>query len=896
MLQVTSVTLTSPGAGYTSLPLVSFVGGGGYGAAAVANFVLGSAFDLAPLKAVFAHSGSKLGLFEASQEKILVPQAAYNSAYGTSIPEAQSVYVQLHDFSLSFFNGPLTGLNLTAGGTGYTSAPAVSIAGGGGIGATGTAAITGSNVNSLTLTAGGSKYTAVPSVVFSAPNDPAGTTATATATLSNTRTVARVNITNGGTGYSASTTVRFNGGGGSGGATATATIVLGVITAITVTIGGSYTGTPTISFQNTGGGSNAAATAIMGRAVASVLLTNGGSGYNANPTVTFVPAAGDITGSGATATAAFVPGVVTSLTLTNPGDGYLSAPTVSITGGGGSGAAATAVGVSLKLEPKAMHDEMGAAYDIEYGRMGGLIGLELPVTTNINQALVLYPYVSPPTDLLKNSLTPLGTTNDGTQIWKITHNGVDTHPIHFHLVNVQLVNRVAWDGAMLPPHPSEVGWKETVRVNPLEHCIVAMRPVAPSLPFELPNSIRKIDVTQPEGVALRGGPGGFIDPLGTAAPVINHMVNFGWEYVWHCHILSHEEMDMMHALSFAMPPAAPSNLLGTYFNSNPRRVALSWIDNAVNETSFTVQRANSSTGPWVNLTTTVPVSPGKGQTVTYDDTTVARNRTYFYRVLATNTVGDTTAYTLPAVGYPTMVINSDPTNPGIMIVTSATGTPGSPFIFANAFTLGAAGWAGLAGNVAFIAAAAMGPVGGLGMAAPAPAAGGAGLASVEPALPAYVYDNSPVNEAIYDANFLFNPNGFESGDEPVDIFVGLDQDSLPIFGVQYEKEDAEQELRAWVLQGEEKVFVGDAQLTSAAHQIEVAWVSDAKGKFSLFVDEKLVGTVTGDTSGHKVNLVMLGAVTGLSANSSGSLFFDVFTSTRINGTANNKIFLPWMTK
>ena len=27
---------------------------------------------------------------------------------------------------------------------------------------------------------------------------------------------------------------------------------------------------------------------------------------------------------------------------------------------------------------------------------------------------------------------------DGTQIWKITHNGVDTHAIHFHLFNVQI--------------------------------------------------------------------------------------------------------------------------------------------------------------------------------------------------------------------------------------------------------------------------------------------------------------------------------------------------------------------------------------------------------------------------------------------------------------------------
>ena len=430
--------------------------------------------------AAFAHSGLKLGLFEASQEPILVPQAAYNSAYGNTLLESQSVYVQLHDFNLSFFNGPLTGLNLTAGGTGYTVAPTVSITGGGAtLDATATAAISGAYINAVALTlnpqgGSGSGYTSVPTVTIAPPVETTGTQATATATI--TRIVQSVTITNAGRSYTSPPTVRFNGGGG-GGAVAVATITAGgAIATITVINGGSYTGTPTISFQG-GGGNSARATAVMTGVVNSVLVTNGGSGYGENPAVTFTGGGG----TGAAGTATFVPGVVTSLTLTDPGAGYLSAPTVAFNTGGkpGSGAAATAVGVSIKLEPKAMHDEMGAAYDIEYGRMGGLIGLELPVTTNINQALVLYPYISPPIDLLKNSITPLGTTNDGTQIWKITHNGVDTHPIHFHLVNVQLVNRVAWDGAMLPPHPSEVGWKETVRVNPLEHCIVAMRPVAP---------------------------------------------------------------------------------------------------------------------------------------------------------------------------------------------------------------------------------------------------------------------------------------------------------------------------------------------------------------------------------------------------------------------------------
>jgi FtsP/CotA-like multicopper oxidase with cupredoxin domain len=28
------------------------------------------------------------------------------------------------------------------------------------------------------------------------------------------------------------------------------------------------------------------------------------------------------------------------------------------------------------------------------------------------------------------------------------------------------------------------------------------------------------------------------------------MINFGWEYVWHCHILGHEENDMMRPIVF----------------------------------------------------------------------------------------------------------------------------------------------------------------------------------------------------------------------------------------------------------------------------------------------------------------------------------------------------------
>ena len=50
-----------------------------------------------------------------------------------------------------------------------------------------------------------------------------------------------------------------------------------------------------------------------------------------------------------------------------------------------------------------------------------------------------------------------------------------------------------------------------------------------------------------------------IDPsrASPVTPSTNQVVNFGWEYVWHCHILSHEEMDMMRPISFQVARTLP---------------------------------------------------------------------------------------------------------------------------------------------------------------------------------------------------------------------------------------------------------------------------------------------------------------------------------------------------
>ena len=124
-------------------------------------------------------------------------------------------------------------LLVSAGGSGYTSAPSVTITGGGGSGASATASITG-------------PITGIP-------------------------------ITNSGSGYT-SATVSFS----SGSASATPVISGGQIIVINITDGGNYASPPTVTI--TGNGSGATAQATM--SVQAITVTNPGSGYTSDPTVT----------------------------------------------------------------------------------------------------------------------------------------------------------------------------------------------------------------------------------------------------------------------------------------------------------------------------------------------------------------------------------------------------------------------------------------------------------------------------------------------------------------------------------------------------------------------------------------------------------------------------------
>ena len=100
---------------------------------------------------------------------------------------------------------------------------------------------------------------------------------------------------------------------------------------------------------------------------------------------------------------------------------------------------------------------------------------------------------------------------DSTEIWSFINLTDDSHPIHLHMVRFQLLDRrpfdlgvyqltkkVVYTGPPTEVPPGELGWRDTVRVDPL-----------------------------------------------TVTRIIVKFEGFAGRYVWHCHMLEHEDNEMM---------------------------------------------------------------------------------------------------------------------------------------------------------------------------------------------------------------------------------------------------------------------------------------------------------------------------------------------------------------
>jgi FtsP/CotA-like multicopper oxidase with cupredoxin domain len=173
-----------------------------------------------------------------------------------------------------------------------------------------------------------------------------------------------------------------------------------------------------------------------------------------------------------------------------------------------------------------------------------------------------------------------------TEVWEIVNLTRDAHPIHLHLVQFQLINRHAFNvtayrkkydslfpggtyngvtyppGVFIPafgppldyfstpklggnpdvtpylqgritlPNPEEIGWKDTLKMFPGEVTRIAVRwaPQDILVGSETPGTWQYgFDPTVANGA---------LDSTGAAAPQPPG-------YVWHCHIVDHEDNEMM---------------------------------------------------------------------------------------------------------------------------------------------------------------------------------------------------------------------------------------------------------------------------------------------------------------------------------------------------------------
>ena len=376
---IASVVVNDPGFGYTQPPILVAAKGNGYNSVAA---------ELTPVMTNGKVTGVTItkpgsGYLSTENPLITIKDVPILAASPTPV------------YSYSIYNYTVSSTT----GHNFQSAPSVSVVSTDrGTGATAEAVMNGF-INTITLTNAGTNYTKVPDVVIPGPQNPTGTIAAATATMTtynplysvvlnnlfytsptywyetiptvvitgtgnvgsgatgvcSMRTAGRVErivISNPGLGYDPVNppTVTISGGGGTG-ATAYATVnaTTGVVSITLGDKGSGYTSDPTVTISAPpAGGTTALATSVRSYQVNNLILSNGGSGYSTSIVggvgVPAVSITLNGTAIGAGDATVYVNMMVAAIAVTTAGAGYTSAPTISINSKdqNGSGATATA--------------------------------------------------------------------------------------------------------------------------------------------------------------------------------------------------------------------------------------------------------------------------------------------------------------------------------------------------------------------------------------------------------------------------------------------------------------------------------------------------------------------------------------------------------------------------
>lgn len=144
---------------------------------------------------------------------------------------------------------------------------------------------------------------------------------------------------------------------------------------------------------------------------------------------------------------------------------------------------------------------------------------------------------------------------DTTEEWEIWNMTGDAHPVHLHLVHFEILGRaeISWDSnadadGFIPAGATPAGDGTYVVPQPtVQHNSVAGDPATYGQGFRIVNPTTGAGVPQPAGY-VENAPKDMVTALPGQVTRIKATFDKPGRYVWHCHILSHEDHEMMRVL------------------------------------------------------------------------------------------------------------------------------------------------------------------------------------------------------------------------------------------------------------------------------------------------------------------------------------------------------------
>lgn len=131
-----------------------------------------------------------------------------------------------------------------------------------------------------------------------------------------------------------------------------------------------------------------------------------------------------------------------------------------------------------------------------------------------------------------------------TEVWEIANTTADTHPIHLHLVQFRLLSRQAFNAVSYEKRALSSGYLPSVRKYLTAGATLMGRtPRAQEAAWKDTVLMHPGEVTR---ILVKFAPQDVEPVVGTNSFSFDPTLEPG--YVWHCHILEHEENDMMRPL------------------------------------------------------------------------------------------------------------------------------------------------------------------------------------------------------------------------------------------------------------------------------------------------------------------------------------------------------------